>query len=134
MQIGPAILNGGRLSVLFFVAAIAVVGLPPLSGFVGKVALLRSVPDPAYWVLLLVAGLCGLIALSRAGSTLFWRTTGEGSGLRPARRHLVAVLWLLLLSPLMTVYAEPLLQLTTAVADQLRDPDLYLSAVLGGDA
>ena len=34
----------------------------------------------------------------------------------------------------MTVYAEPLLQLTTAVADQLRDPDLYLSAVLGGDA
>ena len=52
----------------------------------------------------------------------------------PARRHLVAVLWLLLLSPLMTVYAEPLLQLTTAVADQLRDPDLYLSAVLGGDA
>ena len=134
LQIGPAILNGGRLSLLFFVAAIAVVGLPPLSGFVGKVALLRSVPDPAYWVLLLVAGLCGLIALSRAGSTLFWRTTGDGSGLRPARRHLVAVLWLLLLSPLMTVYAEPLLQLTTAVADQLRDPDLYLSAVLGGDA
>jgi len=134
LQIGPAILNGGRLSLLFFVAAIAVVGLPPLSGFVGKVALLRSVPDPTYWVLLLLAGLCGLIALSRAGSTLFWRTTGEGSGLRPARRHLLAAVGLLMLSPLMAVYAEPLLQLTAAVAEQLRNPDLYLSAVLGGEA
>ena len=131
---GPGSRSGGRLWGLFFGGGGAVVGWPGLSGVVGKVARLRSVPDPAYWVLLLVAGLCGLIALSRAGSTLFWRTTGEGSGLRPARRHLVAVPWLRPSSPLMTVYAERLLQLTTAVADQLRATDLYLSPVLGGGA
>jgi len=85
-------------------------------------------------VLLLLAGLCGLIALSRAGSTLFWRTTGEGRGLRLGHRRLFPVVALLMATPLMAVYAELLLQLTAAVAEQLRNPDLYLSAVLGGGA
>ncbi|MZR63269.1 monovalent cation/H+ antiporter subunit D [Alcanivorax sp. DP30] len=131
---GPAILGGGRLSLLFFVAAIAVVGLPPLSGFVGKVALLQAVPEPLYWALLLFAGLCGLIAMSRAGSTLFWRTTGESAGLRPSRRRLLAVLWLLVLSPAMAVWGESGLQWADAVADQLKMPTAYMDAVLGEDA
>ncbi len=131
---GPAILGGGRLSLLFFIAAIAVVGLPPLSGFIGKVGLLRTVPEPIFWALLLIAGLCGLIAMSRAGSTLFWRTTGESAGLRPSRRRLLAVLLLLGLSPAMAIWAEPMLQWTGAVADQLMRPHLYIQAVLGGGA
>ncbi|MED5432023.1 MAG: monovalent cation/H+ antiporter subunit D [Pseudomonadota bacterium] len=131
---GPAILGGGRLSLLFFVGAIAVIGLPPLSGFIGKVGLLRTVPEPIYWVLLLVAGLCGVIALSRAGSTLFWRTTGESAGLRPSRRRRFAVLWLLALSPAMALGGVAGLQWAEAVADQLRQPHGYVQAVLGGGA
>ena len=131
---GPAILGGGRLSLLFFIAAIAVVGLPPLSGFIGKVGLLRTVSDPLYWALLLIAGLCGLIAMSRAGSSLFWRNTGESAGLRPSRRRLLAVLLLLGISPAMAIWAEPMLQWTGAVADQLLTPEVYIQAVLGGAA
>lgn len=129
---GPVIPRGGMLSALFFAAAIAVIGLPPLSGFIGKAALLQAVPRPEYWACLLLGGLAGLIALSRAGTTVFWRADGEREGLRPSRRRLGAVIFLMLPALLMSVYAEPLLQWSHAIADQLQNPQWYIHAVLGG--
>ncbi|MGB1203110.1 MAG: monovalent cation/H+ antiporter subunit D, partial [Alloalcanivorax venustensis] len=78
LEAGPSPVGRGVLGALFFAGAIAVVGLPPLSGFIGKVALMQAVPAPVYWLLLLGGGLIALIGLSRAGSTLFWRATGDG--------------------------------------------------------
>ncbi|HBL85975.1 MAG TPA: monovalent cation/H+ antiporter subunit D, partial [Alcanivorax sp.] len=72
LEAGPSPVGRGVLGALFFAGAIAVVGLPPLSGFIGKVALMQAVPAPVYWLLLLGGGLIALIGLSRAGSTLFW--------------------------------------------------------------
>jgi multicomponent K+:H+ antiporter subunit D len=42
------------------------------------------------------------------------------------------MLALLLASPLLTVAAEPLLQLCGGVAEQLADQTIYIRAVLGG--
>ncbi|EKF72987.1 multisubunit Na+/H+ antiporter, MnhD subunit [Alcanivorax hongdengensis A-11-3] len=131
---GPVIPAGGVLAGLYFMAAIAVVGLPPLSGFIGKVALLKAVPVPLYWVLLLLAGLCGLIGMSRAGSSMFWRTTGPGEGVRPGRQRLLALLVLLAVVPALTLWAEPAMQAAGQVAGQLAQPQLYIQAVLGGQS
>lgn len=129
---GPVMASGGALGALFFMGAVAIVGLPPLSGFIGKVALLNTVTAPLYWLLLLVAGLCGVIGMSRAGSSLFWRSLGDGDGLSPRPSQWLGMLWLLMLSPLLALFAEPALQLCEAVALQLREPQLYIQAVLGG--
>ncbi|MDX1802510.1 MAG: monovalent cation/H+ antiporter subunit D [Alcanivorax sp.] len=131
---GPAIPHGGVLAVLFFAAAIAVAGLPPLSGFLGKVALMQAVPVPLYWALLLLAGLVGVIGLSRAGSSLFWRTLGPGDGVRPGRQRLLALLLLLAMVLALTLWAQPVLQATASVAGQLQQPQHYIQAVLPGGA
>src|SRR5690606_38316655 len=44
LPIAPALSR--RTATLYLVAAVAMVGLPPLSGFVGKFLLLAAVPDP----------------------------------------------------------------------------------------
>jgi multicomponent K+:H+ antiporter subunit D len=132
LESGPPLAHGNWLGAAFFAAAVAVVGLPPLSGFVGKVALLQAVPSAPYWALLLLGGLAGLMGLSRAGSTLFWRVHGEVVGKTLGKRRVFAMLALLLMSPALTLAAEPLLQLCAGVADQLADQTIYIRAVLGG--
>ncbi|MDT9156057.1 proton-conducting transporter transmembrane domain-containing protein, partial [Escherichia coli] len=64
------------LGTLFFFGAVAVVGLPPLSGFLGKLMLLNAAPSVALWSVLLLGGFAALLAMSRAGSVLFWRVEG----------------------------------------------------------
>ena len=49
LRLRPAIGNTGLISALFFATGIAVVGLPPLSGFLGKLMILDALRarDPA---------------------------------------------------------------------------------------
>jgi multicomponent K+:H+ antiporter subunit D len=81
---GPEIPRAPLVGALFFLCAILLAGLPPLSGFIGKFLLLRAALDhPAWpWILatVLVAGLLALIALARSGSLLFFRSAAPGQG------------------------------------------------------
>ncbi|QIE86335.1 monovalent cation/H+ antiporter subunit D [Pseudomonas nitroreducens] len=137
---GPALLQPHLLGGAFFFGAIAVAGLPPLSGFLGKLMLLRSVTGGseavALWSVVLLSGLVTIVALSRAGSTLFWRTGNTVLG--SAERELVKLLatfGLLASAPLMVVAARPLLTYAQATAAQLLDAGLYRQAILlGGGA
>ncbi|MFZ3261118.1 MAG: monovalent cation/H+ antiporter subunit D, partial [Thiobacillus sp.] len=75
---GPEMPGARVLGGLFFVAAAAIAGLPPLSGFLGKFMLLKAALDspllPWVWSVVLATGLAGMIALARSGSLLFYRT------------------------------------------------------------
>jgi formate hydrogenlyase subunit 3/multisubunit Na+/H+ antiporter MnhD subunit len=77
---GPAIANASLVGSLFFITAILVSGLPPLSGFLGKYMVLRAAVDaPSMpWVLgvILTSGLFAVIALARSGSLLFYKAEG----------------------------------------------------------
>lgn len=134
----PAMLGAPWLGGLFFVTAILLAGLPPLSGFIGKFLLLRAaLTHPAGpWVLALVllGGLLGLIALARAGSLLFFRTppAAPGSATPTVTAPLAPALGLLLLTLALTVAAGPLHALAGATAEQLLQPYHYIHAVLGG--
>ncbi|SDR91761.1 multisubunit potassium/proton antiporter, PhaD subunit [Halopseudomonas litoralis] len=132
---GPALPKPMLLGGLFFVAAISVIGLPPLSGFLGKLLLLRSAGTgmEAAWLypLLLGSGLIVIIAGSRAGSSLFWRTDPAASGGEPLDGiRVVSVILLLLCSPLLVVFADPMLDYLDATARQLLDPASYAQQVL----
>ena len=114
-------------------------GLPPLSGFFAKLLLLQAVPPGAgalpLWSVLLIGGFVSLVALSRAGSTLFWRTGQQvlGSAELDGGR-LFATLALLAGSLVLVVFAQPLLDYAQASAAQLHDQNLYRAILQGAGA
>lgn len=135
---GPQLLQPKLLGGLFFIGAISVAGLPPFSGFLGKLMLLRSVETGwqalVLWPVVLVGGLGMIIALVRAGSTLFWRCTGEpAANAEFDRIRALATICLLAGGPLLVVAAQPIHEYTQAVAQQLLDVNAYLQIVRGGE-
>ncbi|WP_341781005.1 monovalent cation/H+ antiporter subunit D [Ectopseudomonas mendocina] len=130
------------LGCMFFFASISVAGLPPFSGFLGKMLLLQAA-EPGWqawslWPVVLIGGLLTLVALSRAGTSLFW--LGHGADASPSqaepadRISLLAALGLLLASPLLLIAARPILAYLEAAAAQLLDLQPYLSIIAGGAA
>jgi multicomponent K+:H+ antiporter subunit D len=126
-------------AVLFLIAAISIAGLPPLSGFLGKAALLSAVP-PQWtgwvWGAVLGSSFLIIIGITRAGIRLFWRVPGDEDEVvvtatkAPARpTETVATLLLIGLGVAMTVFADPLLRLSQATAEQLHDPSNYIEQV-----
>lgn len=135
LRAGPTLRQPQLLGGLFFIGAIAVIGLPPLSGFIGKVALLQAAPPGSIlllWTALLGAGLVTLVAFSRAGSTLFWRAAGKRAdrSTRAPIREWLAVAMLLAASALLSAGGEPLLRYTGATAAQLLNTRAMVDAVL----
>ena len=133
--------QGAGLAMLFFVGAIAVAGVPPFSGAIGKALMLNAAEGTQrlwLWPLLLLTSLASLIALSRAGSTLFWRShRGNISGTPLPRRQWFGVIWLLSASPLLVALAGPVSSYTQATADQLANPQVLIRTLLpnaAGDA
>ncbi|AJY51244.1 MULTISPECIES: monovalent cation/H+ antiporter subunit D [Halomonadaceae] len=138
---GRPMAQGAGLAMLFFVGAIAVAGVPPFSGAIGKALMLNAAEGTQrlwLWPLLLLTSLASLIALSRAGSTLFWRShRGNISGTPLPRRQWFGVIWLLSAAPLLVALAGPVSSYTQATADQLANPQVLIRTLIpnaAGDA
>jgi multicomponent K+:H+ antiporter subunit D len=134
------------LGVAYVACALLVAGLPPLSGFIAKLALLTAALQPAVTpgattpfagsilvALLLFAGLAATVSLTRAGIRHFWSKGGRFSP-RLRRVEGSAVVVLVAASVLVTVFAEPVARYTNATARYLHDPRPYIHAVLGAVA
>jgi multicomponent K+:H+ antiporter subunit D len=124
---------------LFLFGAMAVVGLPPFSGFIGKALVLAAAPLDArgawIWGVTLSAGLIGLLACARIGSRIFWAETRLAERAVPEGRgagELLPVVGLFGVVLLLTAFAGPMSRFTRDAADQLMNPDIYLNAVLPG--
>ena len=114
-------------------ALLAAAGLPPLSGFFAKLLILQSAmagPQMAWlWSVILIGGFFTLIAYSRAGSIVFWRTVdGHIEEPKPLGGNVsTAAGALIALSVVMVVLAGPISEYTDATAAQLQNPDGYLN-------
>ena len=136
---GPPVRDPVVLGTLFFATAVAMAGLPPLSGFFGKLMIMRAALAaqfaPWLWAALLIGSLLVLLALSRAGSRLFWSTEGEPLTREPLQLGAVLPVALLLAaSPLLVVFAAPVHVYLDKTAAQLANPQGYILQVLGDGA
>ncbi|ETX16381.1 cation:proton antiporter [Roseivivax halodurans JCM 10272] len=148
------------LAAMFFAAAIAMTGLPPLSGFVGKLLILDASFDSPLvvwtWAVILSTSLVAVVGFARAGSTVFWKAAqgGEAAEARaddpttqqdnveskpsshPETQNalpLVAIGGLIGLIVLHTIFAGPVNRTLAATAEQLFAPETYIATVLTTD-
>ena len=134
------------LGLSFIACALLIIGMPPLSGFIGKLSLLNALLNPmglgnatdepismAAWsllALLILSGLASLIAFSRMGIQRFWTPLERPSPIL-RRIECLPIVLLLGLCVVLTFKAEPVLRYTQAAADTLNNPERYVMAVIG---
>ena len=123
------------LGIAFTVCALIVAGLPPLSGFVAKLAMLtalleiRSAPAWILFGLLIGSGLLAAIALMRVGMRHFW-TAGAGPAPRLRIAETLPIAALLAAAVWMVAQGEGVFAYVRATADTLHQPALYIDAVM----
>jgi multicomponent K+:H+ antiporter subunit D len=130
----------GILSLAFISCALVISGLPPLSGFIAKFALLTAALNPptgavstASWVMvpvLILSGLAALIAMTRAGIRAFWASP-DRTVPRVRMIEIAPVGFLLLLCAIQTIQAGPIMRFMQATAQSLHAPHDYIRGVLG---
>ncbi|MGE3712275.1 MAG: monovalent cation/H+ antiporter subunit D [Hyphomicrobiaceae bacterium] len=147
VEVGIAIpATMGILGLAFIGCALVISGLPPLSGFIAKFALLTAALNPqaaqddavpiAAWILLvavMLSGLAALIAMTRAGIRTFWASP-DRTVPRVRLIEIAPVAALLLLCAIQTIQAGPIMRFMQATAQSLHAPHDYIRGVLGSRA
>ena len=136
----PPMAGTSLTSGLFFVSAIAMAGLPPLSGFLGKLLVLDAASGtgklPWIWAIILSSSLISIVGFARAGSVLFWKSHGVETpedavvAPRPTTLSYVSVGGLITLLIAHTVFAGQVHGYATTISKQLFAPEPYISTVL----
>ena len=138
-EVGLAI--PGTLTVLglsFGACVIALAGLPPLSGFIGKIGILQGLlaegaATPglswAFVALLILSGFATLVGLVRVGIQTFWAAEGEPP--RVLALEIAPVVALIVLLVVLTFKADVTLGYMRDTADAVLQPSLYVEGVLG---
>lgn len=125
------------VAILFFIAAMNLGGIPPLTGFLGKLGLLQASAEagtPLAWTLVaggLVTSLLTLYAMTKAWNMAFWQTAEHEPEPRPLPRSMAgASAGLVAMSLGLVAIAGPLVDYTDRAARDLRMRTPYIQAVL----
>ncbi|HEX2150443.1 MAG TPA: proton-conducting transporter membrane subunit [Stellaceae bacterium] len=140
----PEIRQQNLLGGLFLLGAIAIVGLPPLSGFIGKLMILETsrgaIAAPWIWSVVLGMTLVMVLGFARAGSAVFWNVepgmaveAGRTVAAGQIRRTLPLVVAGLLIAATAALsgFAGPVTLALRNTAEQTLDTQAYVRAVLG---
>jgi multicomponent K+:H+ antiporter subunit D len=135
----------GVLGLAFVCCALVIAGLPPLSGFIAKFAILAFALTPTEmaqgggpvpvrtesWALLAVlilSGLVVLIAMTRAGIRAFWASPDRAVP-RVRVIEMAPIAALIVLCAVQTVQAGPVMRFMQAAAQSLHAPADYIREV-----
>ncbi|MDY5160632.1 Na+/H+ antiporter subunit D [Actinotignum urinale] len=131
MRVAPLI------AFLYFLPALSLGGIPPLSGFLGKMGLLEASAwrgSNMDWALIaagLVTSLLTLYAVIRAWNMAFWQEAPEPLPLRSYNHGMVmSASALVVVMCAITLFAAPIRNFTDGAAKELRERTPYINAVL----
>lgn len=125
---------------LFFLSALSLVGLPPLSGFIGKYLILKAGVDSHHLAISLIAlfvGLITLFAMLKIWLIVFWKTSSVKSlsaTLRVKQKDqwmLSASIILSIAIVLLGIWAQPTINYCQSAAADLLNTTKYIVVVLG---
>ncbi|MEM1012821.1 MAG: proton-conducting transporter membrane subunit, partial [Planctomycetota bacterium] len=144
--VGSLLTRDRWLATVFLIAALSLVGLPPLSGFFGKYLLiLASFQRFDAWgvflgIVAVATGALTLLSMAKIWSYAFWSPAPEGSlsqtlppEFRPPQRTiaLVATTSLVVLALTVGLFAHVYFELASKAGKGIIHPDAYVTAVLG---
>ncbi|MDZ5077506.1 Na+/H+ antiporter subunit D [Nesterenkonia sp. HG001] len=143
------------LAVLFFIPAMNLAGIPPFSGFIGKLGMIQGGIAEGTWITWtlvvgsVVTSLLTLLAVARIWARAFWRKAEDADSpdrllmsktlahARAANKRLLPMsvvaptALLVTMSLAFTVFAGPLMSFSRAAAQDMYERTPYLEAVLG---
>lgn len=127
------------LGISFGICCLLLAGLPPLSGFLAKFAMLSTALDGpdgpsarSWWLIgtLIVSGLAVLIAMARSGINIFWATLEPGAA-QARISEILPIVVLLTLCIALSVVPAPVLAYMESSAALVSIPELYVLEVMG---
>ena len=149
-KIAPQMKQHKVVALTYFTIALMMAGLPPFSGFLGKVFILQATAHSPYQLLIivtiLVVSLLSIIAFTRVGFVIFWRATKPEDNpdeaayaayqalpeQAPKRNDKTIYLLLVGLMAYM-VFAGPIQKYTYQTAEQIQNNALYEQTLLKTD-
>jgi len=121
------------VGMLWFVGGMALAGLPPMNGFISKLAIVRSGVELEQWLplgLAVASGALTLLYMFRTWQNVF-QYQNKSLAITIAKKGdgVLAPAFLLAICVLLGLYARPLIALAEMTAAQLADPLVYISSV-----
>lgn len=130
------------LAVLFFIPAFSLGGIPPLSGFWAKFALIKaSLEIEVYWIVAvaLIVGIMTLFSMTKIWAEAFWKKDPAQAEGAPSTDKVAPASLRFMFAPaivmmVMTLYlgffGADMFALSERAAEQLMNPSSYIKAVL----
>ena len=157
-KLGGMLKTSPMIGVLFFIPMLSLGGIPPFSGFLGKLALFEAGANNGSgptWVLIGCGALVSLLtlyALARAWSMIFWRDSEEVAdyenpltvlteiggptvveSVRTTPRIMVGATGAMVaVTVALTVFATPLFDLSARAGENIDGPGYYVTTVFPG--
>lgn len=135
---GPPLRQAVPLGLTFLFGGATVAGIPPSSGFMGKLMILQSTMNGLsvvlIWTVILVTSVLTLVTCSRAGSIMLWNYVepDQPTHDRPPRvGEWTALAALAGCSIGLVIFAAPVTHYADEIGVQLTSPGSYIHAVLG---
>ncbi|MGY4690391.1 Na+/H+ antiporter subunit D [Salibacterium sp. K-3] len=134
-KMGGLIKHHPRLGWMFFTAIMALVGVPPLSGFIGKLMIIQGGAEAGQYVIIAVmmgASLLVLYSMIRIflqgfyGKIMLEKADQYGS----TKGLLLPCAFLIAVSALLGLGSEMIYPLASTAAETLHEPQIYIDAVL----
>ncbi len=126
------------IGMLFLLSALSLAGVPPLSGFFGKLVLIKAGLGIEQFVLVAAAlgvSLLTLFSMTKIWAEAFWKPLPDGTAINAPGGGMALLLGpivtLAVLAVVMGVAAGPFFALAQQAGEQLLNPESYIRAVLG---